>query len=81
MFFRALDLAGDVRALEPAERFFAAYADRVTAGDPAAVGEMIDYCIGPGAFTRLPASVQSFLTGAAAMKGLDVRGQTRASRN
>jgi pimeloyl-ACP methyl ester carboxylesterase len=73
VFFRALDLAGDVRMLEPAERFFAAYADRVADGEPAAVGEMIDYWFGPGAFTRLPASVQSFLTGAAAKNGLDVR--------
>jgi hypothetical protein len=28
VFFRALDLAGDVRVIEPAESFFAAYADR-----------------------------------------------------
>lgn len=73
VFFRALDLAGDLQVLEPAARFFAAYADRVTSGEPAAVGDMIDYWFGPGAFARLPALVQSFLTRAAPMNGVDVR--------
>jgi pimeloyl-ACP methyl ester carboxylesterase len=73
VFFRALTLAGDEQAFASAAGFFAAYADRVTGGEPAAVSEMFDYWFGAGAFARLPAPVQGFLTGAAAMNGVDVR--------
>jgi pimeloyl-ACP methyl ester carboxylesterase len=73
VFFRALYLAHDEQLFELAARFFAAYADRVTGGEPAAVSEMIEYWFGPGAFARLPTEVRGFLTSAAPKNGLDVR--------
>lgn len=73
VFFRALRLAGDEQTLGPAARFFAAYADRVTGGEPGVVREMVDYWFGPGAFARMPSAVQSFLRGAAAKNAADVR--------
>jgi pimeloyl-ACP methyl ester carboxylesterase len=73
VFFRALTLAGDDQAFALAARFFAAYADRVTGGEPTAVSEMFDYWFGAGAFARLPAQAQGFLTGAAPKNGVDVR--------
>jgi pimeloyl-ACP methyl ester carboxylesterase len=73
VFFRALHLVGDKEVLEPAVRFFSAYADRVTGGEPEAVCDMIDYWFGGGAFAKLPATVQGFLKTAAAKNGVDVR--------
>jgi pimeloyl-ACP methyl ester carboxylesterase len=72
VFFRALALAGDEAALATATGFFAPYAERVTGGEPEAVAEMIDFWFGPGAFLRLPAAVQTFLTEAAPKNGADV---------
>lgn len=71
--FRALELAGDEQTLGPATRFFSNYADRVTAGESEAVGEMIDFWFGPGAFSKLPPAVQAYLKGGAAKNGADVR--------
>ncbi len=73
VFFRALTLTGDIGTRQPAERFFLDYADRVTGGKPEAVGEMIDFWFGSGAFARLPQQVQGFLIGASPKNGLDVR--------
>jgi pimeloyl-ACP methyl ester carboxylesterase len=73
VFFRSLYLVRDEDAFESAARFFSVYADRVTAGEPEMVGEMIDYWFGPGAFARMPASVHGFLIGSAARNGADVR--------
>jgi pimeloyl-ACP methyl ester carboxylesterase len=73
VFFRALFLAGDLKAFELAVQFFSAYADRVTGGEPAAVGEMIDYWFGTGSFAEMHPSARKFLTGRAAANGVDVR--------
>jgi pimeloyl-ACP methyl ester carboxylesterase len=73
VFFRALELTGNEAVRAPAARFFAGYADRVTGGRPEAVSEMVDFWFGDGAFPRLPAPVQGFLTAAAPKNGLDVR--------
>jgi pimeloyl-ACP methyl ester carboxylesterase len=74
VFFRALELAGDTATLEAGRRFFEAYAARVDAGEPDAVGLMIDYWFGAGAYGALPAPVVGFLRGAAARNAQDVRG-------
>ena len=73
VFFRALELTGAEDVRRPAAEFFAGYADRVTGGKPEAVGEMIDFWFGTGAFARLPHQVQGFLTAAAPKNGRDVR--------
>src|SRR6185295_10268371 len=54
VFMRALALAGEDAALTSATQFFAAYTDRVQAGESDAVGSMVDYWFGPGAFPKLP---------------------------
>lgn len=43
VFFRALYLTSDEQVLESAARFFANYADQVTAGEPEMISEMIDF--------------------------------------
>jgi pimeloyl-ACP methyl ester carboxylesterase len=68
-----LKLVHDKEVLDRAERFFTAYADRVVGGETTAVGEMFNYWFGPGAFTRPPAAVHTFLMSAAAKNGADVR--------
>jgi pimeloyl-ACP methyl ester carboxylesterase len=73
VFFRALYLAGDKQTFESAALFFAAYAERVTGGEPTAVGEMIDYWFGPGCFAQMQQSVRGFLISGAAANGVDVR--------
>lgn len=73
VFFRALDLAGDTQAYGSATRFFTSYADKVSGGEPAAVGEMIDYWFGPGSFARMPEPVRGFLISRAAANAVDVR--------
>jgi pimeloyl-ACP methyl ester carboxylesterase len=72
VFFRALALAGDDQELARATQFFSSYAKRVTGGEPEAVSEMIDFWFGENAFSKLPTSVQVFLTTAAPKNGLDV---------
>jgi pimeloyl-ACP methyl ester carboxylesterase len=73
VFFRAMCLAGKQQSFEQALRFFGAYADRVTGGEPGAVGEMIDYWFGAGTFARMPQSTRKFLIGGAPTNGVDVR--------
>lgn len=73
VFFRALQVIGDSQELPPAAAFFSAYADRVTGGEPTAVHQMIDFWFGSGAFSRMPAPVQGFLTAEAPKNGVDVR--------
>jgi pimeloyl-ACP methyl ester carboxylesterase len=73
VFFRALDLAGDRQTFEPAARFFAAYADKVSGGEPAAVGEMIDYWFGPGSFAQIPEPGRRLLISGAEANAMNVR--------
>lgn len=73
VFFRALYLAGEQQTLEPAVRFFNAYADRVERGESAAVAEMIDYWFGAGGFARLHPSARNFVIAGAVRNGRDVR--------
>lgn len=73
VFFRALQATGDTLELPAAAAFFSAYAERVTGGEPAAVYQMIDFWFGAGAFARMPAPVQGFLTAESPKNGVDVR--------
>jgi pimeloyl-ACP methyl ester carboxylesterase len=73
VFMRALELAGEQEAFEKARAFFNAYVARVLAGESEAVSTMIEFWFGPGAFDRMPFSVQQFLIGAAAENAEDVR--------
>jgi pimeloyl-ACP methyl ester carboxylesterase len=72
MFMRGLKLVNDP-TLPPAVEFFEAYVKRVDSGEPDAVGLMIDYWFGKGAFTRLPDPVRGYLNTNAPRNALDVR--------
>jgi hypothetical protein len=72
VFFRALNLAGEQQALEPAVGCFSTYADRLERGEAAAVAEMIDYWFGAGSFARMHPSARSFVIAGAARNDRDV---------
>jgi len=72
MFQCGLKLVDDP-TLPPVRAFFEAYVRRVDAGEPDAVGLMIDYWFGTGAFTRLPDPVRGYLNANAPRNVLDVR--------
>jgi pimeloyl-ACP methyl ester carboxylesterase len=72
MFMRGLQLLDDP-AIEPTQSFFDDYVRRVDAGEENAVGRMIDFWFGPGAFTRLPDPVRGYLNANAPRNVLDVR--------
>lgn len=72
VFFRALELQGARTMLESAGSFFADYVARVSSGDPDAIGQMIDFWSGPGAFERLPEPVRAYLRSAAPRNARDV---------
>jgi len=63
----------DDPTLPPVREFFEAYVQRVDAGEPDAVGLMIDYWFGKGAFARLPDPVRGYLNANAPRNVLDVR--------
>jgi pimeloyl-ACP methyl ester carboxylesterase len=73
VYFRALQLTGDVAALEPAAAHFEDYARRATAGEPEVVRLMIDFWFGEGAFARMPDPVRSYLSASAGRNAIDVR--------
>jgi len=72
VFMRALELSGELDALDEARAFFGAYTERVAGGDSEAVSTMVDFWFGPGAFARLAAPVQGFFLSAAAKNAEDV---------
>lgn len=78
MFMCGLRLVNDP-ALAPVRDFFEAYVRRVDAAEPDAVGAMIDYWFGSGAFTRLPDPVRSYLNLNAPRNALDVRSSFAAA--
>ena len=73
VFFRVLQVIHDQQVLPAAEKFFSAYAARVTGDEPGAVNAMFDYWFGAGSFAALPVALQAALTSAAPKNGLDVR--------
>jgi len=70
---RALDLAGRHAELLDAEAFFTTYLVRVGLGEPDAIGLMIDFWAGAGAYAGLPARQRYFLNETAAKNAEDVR--------
>lgn len=78
MFMCGLKLVDDP-ALPPVRAFFEAYVRRVDAAEPDAVGAMIDYWFGDGAFTRLPDPVRDYLNLNAPRNALDVRSSFAAA--
>jgi pimeloyl-ACP methyl ester carboxylesterase len=73
VFFRGLALAGEHTELDAAHAHFSDYVRRVENGDNGAVSRMIEFWFGSGAFQRLPAPVQAYLTGAAPKNAADVK--------
>jgi len=72
VLMRALTLAGDHETYAEAQSFFSDYVFSVRSGKPQAVGDMIDYWFGAGAFAALPPPVQTYLDGTAARGADDV---------
>jgi len=68
-----LALAGEAALYDAARAHFEAYIARVDQGHAEAVGDMIDFWCGAGAFASLPRPMQQFLTGHAGRNALDVR--------
>ncbi len=56
-----LPVLGEEPAYRAAKALFDTYVARANAGEPGAVGIMIDFWFGPEAFGRMPAAVQDFL--------------------
>ena len=79
VFMRALELSGEDEVLAQARTFFAAYVERVEAAEPDAVGQMIDFWFGAGAYLKLPRPVQDFLNASAARNAKDVKASFRES--
>jgi pimeloyl-ACP methyl ester carboxylesterase len=73
VFMRALELTGEHETLQKARTFFNSYVARVLGGEPEAVSAMIEFWFGPGAFEKLPPSVQGFLIEAAPKNVQDVQ--------
>jgi pimeloyl-ACP methyl ester carboxylesterase len=72
VFFRGLARAGKRAGLDAAHAHFSDYVRRVEGGDNGAVSRMVEFWFGTGAFRRLPAPVQVYLTGAAPKNAADV---------
>jgi pimeloyl-ACP methyl ester carboxylesterase len=72
VYFRALQLTGDVAVLGSAAAYFEDYARRATAGEPDVVRLMVDYWFGEGAFARMPDPVRGYLGASAARNAIDV---------
>jgi len=73
VFLRALDLAGKQAEFLEAEAFFTTYLVRVGLAEPDAIGLMIDFWTGAGAYAGLPARQRYFLNEAAVKNAEDVR--------
>jgi pimeloyl-ACP methyl ester carboxylesterase len=73
VFVRALDLAGQSAARSDAEAFFTSYLVRAELGEPDAIGLMIDFWTGRGAYASLSAKQKYFLNEATAKNAQDVR--------
>ncbi len=73
VFTRALDLAGQSAARNDAEAFFTSYLVRAELAEPDAIGLMIDFWTGHGAYANLTTKQKYFLNEAAAKNAQDVR--------
>jgi uncharacterized protein (TIGR00369 family) len=72
VFLRGLDLANEQDVLVNARAFFTTYLVRVAFAEPDAVGMMVDFWFGSGAYARMPSAVRRFLNGAAHGNAEDV---------
>jgi len=70
---RALDLSGQSAARVDAQAFFTAYQVRVELAEPDAIGVMVDFWTGAGAYAKLSAQQKYFLNEAAAKNAKDVQ--------
>lgn len=68
----ALRDAGDAAAYAEAERVFGAYIEAARRGVPDAIGTMVDFWFGPGAFGAMPERVRAGLNAAAPRNAEDV---------
>jgi len=73
VFMRALELAGRRAERIDAQAFFTTYLVRVEFGEPDAIGLMIDFWSGAGAYAGLPVRQRHFLNESAAKNAEDVR--------
>lgn len=69
---RALDLAGDAAIFDNGRRHFEAYIAAARAGTPDAIGAMVDYWFGPGAFAAMPERMRQGLNAGARINARDV---------
>jgi pimeloyl-ACP methyl ester carboxylesterase len=73
VFVRALDLAGERKALLETHAFFTTYLVRAAFAESDAIALMIDFWLGAGAYAKLSSSVRGFLNRATARNADDVR--------
>ncbi len=73
VFMHALDLAGERAIRLEAQAFFTTYLVRVELAEPDAIGLMIDFWSGAGAYAKIPPRQKHFLDEAAAKNADDVR--------
>lgn len=69
---RALDLAGDAATYESGKRHFDAYLTAARAGTPDAIGAMVDFWFGPGAFAAMPERMRQGLNASTPVSARDV---------
>jgi pimeloyl-ACP methyl ester carboxylesterase len=67
-----LDAPEHRRAFSAARQFFDGYVARVASGDQRAIGTVVDYWLGAGAFAALPAPMQTYLVANADRNARDV---------
>ena len=73
VFMRALDLVGQLADRVDAQALFTIYLVRVEFGEPDAIGLMIDFWSGAGAYARIPMRQKHSLNELAATNAEDVR--------
>lgn len=73
VFFRALQLAGDVQLYKTVQAFFISYLVRAEFAETDAIGIMIDFWCGDGFYDKLPSRTKTFLNAAISKNAEDVR--------
>lgn len=69
---RALDLAGDAQTYESGKRHFEAYIAAARAGTPDAIGAMVDFWFGAGAYAAMPERMRQGLNAGTRVNARDV---------
>ena len=73
VFIRGLELANEQDVLVKTRAYFTTYMVRVAFAEPDAVGLMVDFWFGDGAYATMPSQVQRFLNGAVHKNAEDVQ--------